>query len=138
MTDEPILGPTGPEPPTPEPTVASAPPAMPSIYCFACGAVIDARAEICPTCGVRQRSAPQAAPALAAAIPTGRSRLVAALLAILLGAFGIHKFYLGKTGQGVLYLLFCWTFIPAIIGFAEGIWYLTMSDGEFAARWPAS
>ena len=38
------------------------------------------------------------------------------MLAILVGAFGAHKFYLGKNGQGILYLLFFWTAIPAIIG----------------------
>ncbi|WP_027399790.1 TM2 domain-containing protein [Anaerovorax odorimutans] len=43
------------------------------------------------------------------------------LLAIFLGSLGIHKFYSGKTGLGILYLLFCWTFIPGLIGFIEGI-----------------
>jgi TM2 domain-containing membrane protein YozV len=62
--------------------------------------------------------------------------VVAALLGIFLGGFGIHKFYLGKIAQGILYLLFFWTFIPAIVGFVEGIWYLTMSDQEFWARYP--
>ena len=68
----------------------------------------------------------------------GRSRVVAGLLGIFLGGLGIHKFYCGKIAQGVLYLLFFWTFIPAIIGFIEGIWYLTMSDQAFAARYPAA
>ena len=43
------------------------------------------------------------------------------LLAILLGDFGVHKFYAGKVGMGILYLLFCWTFIPGLIGLIEGI-----------------
>jgi len=64
--------------------------------------------------------------------PSGRNRIAAALFAIFLGGFGVHKFYLGKVGQGVIYLLFCWTFIPTIIGFVEGIIYLTKSDYEFA------
>jgi TM2 domain-containing membrane protein YozV len=66
---------------------------------------------------------------------SGRNRIVAALLALLLGGFGIHKFYLGKIGQGILYLLFCWTFIPTIIGWIEGVIYLTRSDEEFAAEY---
>jgi len=41
---------------------------------------------------------------------------------------------MGKTGQGVLYLLFCWTFIPSIVGFVEGIIYLTESDVAFERR----
>jgi TM2 domain-containing membrane protein YozV len=65
-----------------------------------------------------------------------RNRVTAGLLAILLGDFGVHKFYLGDPGKGILYLVFFWTFIPGIIGIIEGIQYLTMSDVEFAHRFP--
>jgi TM2 domain-containing membrane protein YozV len=65
----------------------------------------------------------------------GRSRVAAGLFALLLGGIGIHKFYLGRIGQGVLYILFCWTFIPALIGLVEGIIYLTMSDSSFEMRY---
>lgn len=41
--------------------------------------------------------------------------------ALLLGGLGIHKFIAGKIGTGVLFLIFSCTFIPAIIGFIEGI-----------------
>ncbi len=60
-----------------------------------------------------------------------KNKLIAALLALFLGGIGIHKFYLGKGGQGILYLLFCWTFIPGIIAFIECIIYLTMSEEKF-------
>lgn len=43
------------------------------------------------------------------------------LLAFFLGGFGIHKFYAGKIGTGILYIVFCWTFIPGIIAFIEFI-----------------
>lgn len=43
----------------------------------------------------------------------------AILLALFLGGIGAHKFYLGQSGLGVLYLLFCWTFIPSIIAIGE-------------------
>lgn len=43
------------------------------------------------------------------------------LLAFFLGGLGVHKFYAGKSGSGFLYLIFCWTFIPAIIAFFEAI-----------------
>ncbi|MCL5069942.1 MAG: TM2 domain-containing protein [Actinobacteria bacterium] len=66
---------------------------------------------------------------------TNRNRIAAALLAIFLGTFGIHKFYLGKPLQGFFYLLFCWTFIPGLIGFIEGIIYLLMSDKSFEAKY---
>jgi TM2 domain-containing membrane protein YozV len=64
-----------------------------------------------------------------------KSRITAGILAILLGDFGIHKFYLGKIGQGIVYLIFCWTGIPAIIGLVEGILYLLMKDEEFTQKY---
>lgn len=97
-------------------------------YCQECGSVIRARAEICPNCGVRQ-------PGTAGDLLSGRNRVVAGVFALLLGGLGIHKFYLGKIGQGILYLVFFWTMIPAIIGFIEGILYLVMSDTEFASKY---
>lgn len=60
-----------------------------------------------------------------------RCKVCAGLLAIFVGNFGIHKFYLGKFWQGLLYVLFCWTLIPGIVGFVEGIYYLLMSDDKF-------
>lgn len=59
------------------------------------------------------------------------NKLTAALLALFLGGFGIHKFYLHQGNSGIWYLLFCWTGIPEIIGFVEGIQYLIMSEEEF-------
>lgn len=38
---------------------------------------------------------------------------------------------------GLLYLLFCWTFIPGFVGFVQGILYLTMSDHAFDMRYSA-
>jgi TM2 domain-containing membrane protein YozV len=97
-------------------------------YCRDCGSVIQSRAEICPKCGVRQRMVPTA----------NRNRSSAGILAIFLGGVGAHKFYLGQTGAGIVYLLFCWTFIPAFIGFIEGIVYLSMSDAAFNAKYNAA
>jgi len=87
-------------------------------------------------------------------------KLVAGLLAIFLGAFGAHKFYLGRTTPGLIVLLvhiggwfvtlvlsvLTWGFgaiilVPlmglvasalCIIGLIEGVVYLTRSDEEFA------
>ena len=64
----------------------------------------------------------------------GKERMVAVLLAFFLGGFGGHKFYLGRIGSGILYLLFSWTFIPAFVALIEGIIYLTMSDVEFSRK----
>jgi len=67
----------------------------------------------------------------------GRSKVAAGLFGILLGGLGVHKFYLGQVGWGIVYLLFFWTCIPAIAGLIEGILYLTMSDTEFNAKYNA-
>mgnify|MGYP000974180703 CR=1 FL=1 len=64
-----------------------------------------------------------------------KNKSTAGILAILLGSFGAHKFYLSKSGLGVLYLLFCWTGIPGVVGIIEGIIYLTMSDRDFALKY---
>jgi len=66
---------------------------------------------------------------------SGRTKLAAGLLAILLGGLGVHKFYLGKPIWGIGYLIFCWTFIPAIIGFIEGCIYLAMSQDKFMQKY---
>ena len=47
------------------------------------------------------------------------------LLALLLGGFGAHKFYSRKIGLGILYLVFCWTWIPSIVALIECIVALT-------------
>ena len=41
------------------------------------------------------------------------------LLALFLGGFGAHRFYMGQPGMGVLYILFCWTFVPLIVSLVE-------------------
>lgn len=64
-----------------------------------------------------------------------KSKVVAGALAILLGGIGAHKFYLGKGFQGLLYLLFFWTWIPMIIALIEGISYLLMSPQKFAEKY---
>jgi len=106
-------------------------------FCSECGAIIKAKAEICPKCGMRQIAPPSNSP-LGQTTPSGKNKLVAGLLALFLGGLGIHKFYLGKGVQGILYLVLCWTFIPAIIGFVEGLNYLLMNEQTFFARYGKS
>ncbi len=48
-----------------------------------------------------------------------RDEVVGILLALFLGTFGIHHFYLRRTGLGILYCVFCWTSIPTFLGFIE-------------------
>ncbi|MBP9085436.1 MAG: TM2 domain-containing protein [Kofleriaceae bacterium] len=107
-------------------------------HCYACANILDVRAEICPQCGVRQPVLSGAMMVLGptAMTVTSKNRQTAGIFALLLGGIGVHKFYLGQPGMGVLYLVFCWTAIPALIGFIEGIVLLTMTDQAFAEKFP--
>ena len=116
-----------------------------TIYCTGCGEVMPADAQFCAKCGKRNATLPTEssapapvnyipAPAPYEYVPAGKSRLTAGLLGILLGGIGVHKFYLNKAGLGILYILFCWTFIPALIGLIEGIIYLTQDDVTFGRQ----
>ncbi len=64
-----------------------------------------------------------------------RSKGVALLLALFLGGLGAHRFYLGDTGLGILYLLFFWTFIPAFIALIDLLIILVMPSREFDLRY---
>jgi len=48
-----------------------------------------------------------------------KSATTALLLTLLLGGLGAHRFYLGQNRLGIMYALFCWTFIPASVAFCE-------------------
>jgi len=67
-----------------------------------------------------------------------KSKTTAALLAFFLGGFGAHRFYLNQAGLGILYLIFCWTLIPAIIAIIDCIIFLTMSKEAFDAKYNQS
>ncbi|MBD2772313.1 NINE protein [Iningainema tapete] len=64
-----------------------------------------------------------------------KSKTSAILICFFVGWLGIHKFYLGNNLAGVLYLLFCWTFIPSIIAFVEFFILAFMSDADFNAKY---
>ena len=60
-----------------------------------------------------------------------KQKAINAGLAIVLGTVGAHKFYQGKTFQGIMYAVFCWTFLPSIISFIEGIRYAVMPMDDY-------
>lgn len=64
-----------------------------------------------------------------------KDKTTAALLAFFLGPFGIHKFYLGNTAAGVLYLAFCWTFIPTFLTVVDFLVLALMDNEEFNRRY---
>ncbi|GAA4129200.1 hypothetical protein GCM10022250_18710 [Flavobacterium chungbukense] len=60
-------------------------------------------------------------------------KVTAGVLAILIGCLGVHKFYLGYQKEGIIQIIITLvTFgFGGIIGFVEGIIYLTKSDEDF-------
>lgn len=68
-------------------------------FCGSCGVSIDENVTACPKCGT-----PTAGVAQPVAMST-KGFVPALLLALFLGVFGIHRFYVGKIGTGILMLL---------------------------------
>ena len=72
---------------------------------------------------------------------TDNKKILAGILAILLGAFGVHKFILGYNKEGIIMLaativlgvvtcgVFAW--VVGVVGLIEGIIYLTKTDADF-------
>ena len=88
-------------------------------YCSSCGALISAKAEICPKCGVRQKNTLASFVSNNEALKTDstvseKSRTVSLLLCLFLGLVGGHRFYVGKTGTAIVQLLLCWSGITEI------------------------
>ena len=60
-----------------------------------------------------------------------KDKMVAGILAILLGALGIHHFYLGNTKMGIIYIVLACVGVSPILGLVDGILYLTKPDDVF-------
>ena len=88
-------------------------------YCQYCGAQLSPGAAFCTGCG-----SPAAVKAPSSFASGGqKSKLAAGLLGILLGAFGVHNFYLGYTSKAVAQLLIT-VLSCGILSIASGIWGL--------------
>lgn len=64
-----------------------------------------------------------------------KEKTTAGLFALLLGGFGVQHFYLGNTAAGIFSIVFCWTYVPAIIGLIQGIMLLCMNEQDFHVRY---
>ena len=116
-----------------------------SKFCRKCGATLEEGQKFCRSCGAavavanvqKKQGADTGAkkPPVNSHLPV-KSKLAAALLAIFLGHWGIHKFYLGQIGMGILYFLLCWFFgISWIFALIDFVIILTMSDESFEQKY---
>lgn len=85
------------------------------MFCSNCGAEINDKAVVCVKCGCAVNQSPMADPNA-----SKKDWLVTLLLCFFVGAFGIHRFYVGKTGTAIVQLLTCggcgiWTLIDFIV-----------------------
>jgi len=94
-------------------------------FCHNCGAATSPQQEVCIRCGARLPSASS----LSFGAPGEKTRIVAGLLGVLLGGFGIHRFYLGYTGIGIVQIIvtLCTFGLGALWGFIEGVLILVGS-----------
>lgn len=114
-----------------------------AIYCPRCNAQNVDTAQVCYACqsplagssggGYQPMQQAYGGGPPAQQIPGAEKKLVAGLCGILVGGFGIHKFILGYTTEGIIQIAitFITCGIGSIIGLVEGIIYLTKSDEEF-------
>ncbi len=64
-----------------------------------------------------------------------KDKSTAAILALFLGTIGVHKFYLGRIGAGVAYMIFSFTLIPALLGVIDFFVLALMDPDEFNRRY---
>ncbi len=111
------------------------------VNCPSCNTPNDGRSTVCMACGtmlpgfggpVQQFEQPKP--------PGADKKVLAGILGIVLGGFGVHKFILGYNTEGII-MVVVWfvglflcgipSLIVQVIGIVEGIMYLTKSDEEF-------
>jgi TM2 domain-containing membrane protein YozV len=111
-------------------------------YCTKCGATNDESAQYCSTCQAPLAPVSGGYQPMQSVNPGQMTdwkalgadkKLVAGICGILLGGFGVHKFILGYTTEGIIQIVitFVTCGVGSIVGLVEGIIYLTKSDEDF-------
>jgi TM2 domain-containing membrane protein YozV len=111
-------------------------------FCTKCGGQNDDLAQTCSTCqsplgptasGYQPMQAVNQGPMTDWKTQGADKKLTAGICGILLGGFGVHKFILGYSTEGIIQIVITLVTCGAgsIIGLIEGIIYLTKSDEEF-------
>ena len=82
------------------------------MYCSNCGKTVEASATVCLNCGFAIKSNDDL---------NGQNKMVLAVVALLVGGFGIHNFMMGESKKGIVKILLCWTGISSIIALIDAI-----------------
>jgi TM2 domain-containing membrane protein YozV len=90
--------------------------------CSQCGAALNGDSN-CPSCGASAQQAPQHQQTSSVSI---KSRMVATLLCFFLGGLGVHRFYAGKIGTGIL-----WLFTGGALGIGWLVDFIMIVAGSF-------
>jgi tetratricopeptide (TPR) repeat protein len=64
-----------------------------------------------------------------------KDKNVAGILALFLGWLGFHRFYLGQTGLGIVYLIFCWFPLMWLIALIDAISLFAMAQDKFEMKY---
>ena len=106
---------------------------MALVSCSECGRDVSELAHACPNCGNPNQTPRSNETKYSNVTPRPRSKAIAVVLAIFLGIFGAHKFYMGSLKLGILYLLFSWTTIPFYLGLIDAV-VLAIRDPSYFAN----
>lgn len=99
------------------------------MLCSSCGKEITELSTFCPHCGARQNLSQHVDRNDMSMFISSKSRLAATLLCLFLGFLGIHRFYVGKIGTGIL-----WLFTLGFLGIGSFIDLLLILTGNFVDK----
>jgi hypothetical protein len=98
--------------------------------CPNCGAEMDGSAAKCFYCGAVPKRPPQPAPVARRAVAdpsrSDKSAATVLVLCLIVGGFGVHRFYVGKVGTGIL-----WALTGGLLGIGWLVDVIVIASGQF-------